>query len=73
MAEGIGLDMERFNACLDGGDHAEGVEAMSAEAGALGLPGTPSFVVNGKPIDYRGYDSLTAAIDAELAALGAAS
>ena len=73
MAEGIGLDMDRFNDCLDGGEHADGVEAMSAEAGALGLPGTPSFVVNGTVIDYSGYDSLKAAIDAELAAIGAAS
>jgi protein-disulfide isomerase len=72
MAEGIGLDTARFDACLNDGAHADGVAAMNDEAAALGLGGTPSFVVNGTVIDYSGYDSLKAAIDAELAATGGA-
>jgi protein-disulfide isomerase len=70
MAEGLGLNMEQFNGCLDDGVHEGDVEAMNGEASSFGLRGTPSFVVNGVPIDYGGYDSLKAAIEAELAAAG---
>jgi protein-disulfide isomerase len=63
----LGLDGERFATCLDDGTYADRVTAMRKEAVALGVLGTPSFVVNGKLIEYRGFDSLKAAIEAELA------
>jgi protein-disulfide isomerase len=39
---------------------------MRAEARALGIAGTPSFVVNGTLIEYSGYESLRTAIEAAL-------
>jgi protein-disulfide isomerase len=67
MAEKVGLNMDQFNQCLDSGQHADDVQAMVDEARSLGLPGTPSFVVNGQVIDYNGYASVTAAIEQALA------
>ena len=70
MAEALGLDISRFRADLDGAATGSTVAAMTEEARGLGLPGTPSFTINGRAIEYEGYDSLAAAIDAELTALG---
>ncbi len=70
MAEALGLDIPRFQAALDDAATERAVAAMTDEANALGLMGTPSLTVNGRVIEYDGYDSLVAAIDAELAALG---
>jgi protein-disulfide isomerase len=70
MAEALGLDMPLFRAALDDDATGRTVAAMTEEARGLGLPGTPSFTINGKAIDYQGYDSVATAIDAELAALG---
>jgi protein-disulfide isomerase len=61
------LDEDQFNACVDDNTHAGEVAAMRDEARALGVTGTPSFVVNGTLIEYRGYESLQAAIERELA------
>jgi protein-disulfide isomerase len=66
-AEQLGLDGERFSACLDDGTYADQVTAMRKEGVNLGIPGTPGFVVNGTLIEYRGFESLQAAIEAELA------
>lgn len=44
----IGLDTETFNACLDSGQNRAKVEQSLNEAQReYGLPGTPSFLVNG--------------------------
>ncbi len=69
MAEALGLDMTLFREALDDDATRRTVAAMNEEARGLGLPGTPSFTVNGRVIEYAGYDGLSAAIDAELAAL----
>lgn len=70
MAEALGLDLERFQAALDDAETRSTVDAMTEEARTLELPGTPSFTINGRVIEYDGYAGLAAAIDAELAALG---
>lgn len=41
----VGLDVKAFGACLESGKHREAVRKEVAEAGALGIQGTPSFVV----------------------------
>jgi cyclophilin family peptidyl-prolyl cis-trans isomerase/protein-disulfide isomerase len=48
LAEELGLDAEQFATELDGGMHAERVSASEQEAIGLGLPGTPSAIVNGQ-------------------------
>lgn len=66
-AEKLGLDGERFATCLDDETYADQVTEMRKEGVNLGILGTPSFVVNGTLIEYRGFESLQAAIEAELA------
>ena len=41
----VGLDVKVFGACLASGKHREAVQKQVAEAGALGIQGTPSFIV----------------------------
>jgi protein-disulfide isomerase len=44
-ARQVGLDVDKFSACLDSGRHADRIKASSALAGTIGISGTPSFVV----------------------------
>ncbi len=46
-AASIGLDGEKFTACLESDVHAEAVKNDLREAEALGLNGTPAFLING--------------------------
>jgi cyclophilin family peptidyl-prolyl cis-trans isomerase/protein-disulfide isomerase len=77
LAAELGLDVARFTAELDEGVYANYVSAMEQEAVNLGLPGTPSVLVdgqiaagNGLPRDYAVWDSyvMSAIMMAELAA-----
>jgi protein-disulfide isomerase len=72
MAVALGLNADQFNDCLNDGTYEDAVAAANAEADALNLGGTPSFTVDGVVIDYSGYDSLKAAIEAALTAAGVA-
>jgi protein-disulfide isomerase len=67
MASGLGMDGDQFAKCVTKHAHASDVERMRDEARTLGVTGTPSFVVNGVLVEYTGYESLRAAIDAALA------
>jgi len=67
-AADIGLDMDAFNACLDNNQHKSTVDYDLDAAKTLRLPGTPSFLVNGKPVIGANPQLLTQAIDASLAA-----
>jgi protein-disulfide isomerase len=67
IAERLDLDTARFEQCLSDESYQDEVEATRQEARALGISGTPSFVINGTLIEYRGYDSVTAAIENALA------
>jgi len=46
----LSLDREAFTTCLDTRQFREQVEADVREGRALNLPGTPTFLVNGKPL-----------------------
>jgi protein-disulfide isomerase len=46
-ASAIGLNTQRFSACLAGGGHKQQVNADLMEAKSLGLTGTPAFFING--------------------------
>ncbi len=65
-AQTLGLDVERFRRDLEGGRHRAKVEAAYAEAIALGLPGTPFLLVNGRPwpqaLNYLEYAHLEAMV-----------
>lgn len=64
----LGLDAEQFNACLDSNQNRAKVEQNLDEARSLGLPGTPSFLVNGKRlVGPPSFETLKSTIDEILA------
>jgi len=50
VARELGLDMIRFRADLDAGTYRSAVRADSADAEKLGISGTPTFFINGRPV-----------------------
>jgi protein-disulfide isomerase len=48
-ATNTGLDVERFNQCLDAGKYAEKVRKDYEEGLRYNVRGTPTFFINGKP------------------------
>jgi protein-disulfide isomerase len=50
IARELGLDMVRFRADLDSHAHRASIATDEADARTLGLSGTPTFFVNGRPI-----------------------
>jgi protein-disulfide isomerase len=62
------IDMDKFNKCYDNKETAEKVREHKAEAAALGITGTPSFVINGRLLKgAQPADKFKAIIDDELA------
>ncbi len=49
-AEELGLDVEELVACLDSERYAEEVQADARYAAGLGISGTPTFFINGRPM-----------------------
>lgn len=47
----LGLDPERFGACLGDGSANSSLDEDARAARALGLEGTPYFFINGRPVD----------------------
>lgn len=67
IAAGAGLSQEQFQTCV--GD-TKAIEAMDARIRAgvsAGVTGTPTFIVNGTKVVDSSLESLSTAIDAELA------
>jgi protein-disulfide isomerase len=50
VARQLGLDMIRFRADLDAGTYRNEVRADSSDAEKLGITGTPTFFINGRPV-----------------------
>ena len=70
FAEDLGLDMQAFNTCFNGGRYSDSVKQELADGQALGITGTPSVFVNGievTPGYVPSFDQLSASIDAALA------
>lgn len=66
-AKTIGLDVAKFNACLDGGKFEAEVKADMAAAESAGISGTPAFFINGRPLTGAvPAEELIAVIDDEL-------
>lgn len=64
LAEELGLDTNRFSVELDDGIYADYVSGLEQEAMELGLPGTPSAIVNGQvvageslPRDFEAWEA----------------
>jgi protein-disulfide isomerase len=66
-AGGIGIDKEKFKACLDSGKHKAEVQKDFEDGQKYGVSGTPTFFINGIPmVGARGVDAFAEIIDAEL-------
>ena len=49
-AQGLGLQKDTFDQCLDSSQHLDHVQQQLLDAKALGITSTPGFVVNGSPL-----------------------
>jgi protein-disulfide isomerase len=64
FARAIGLDLDKYDACMDGQRYAARLEASVREGEALGVRGTPSFFVSGRLYTGRGTsDDFKALVD----------
>lgn len=66
-ARQVGLDMEAFTRTVNSTAHRTIVERDKEDGQKLGVNGTPTFFVNGRPLERLGYDTLQALINEELA------
>ena len=63
----LGLDRAAFVRCLDERRFAAAVEADLSQARALGISGTPTFLINGRPlVGAHPIETFRTAIDAAL-------
>lgn len=68
-AKKVGLEMAKWNACMDAGTHGERIRANYAFGITKQVPSTPTFYVNGeKMLGRANYDDIKAAVDAANAA-----
>jgi protein-disulfide isomerase len=63
----LSLDMDKFNACLDGREQKARVEALHETGKSLGVTGTPAFFVNGRFVNgAQPFEEFKRVIDEEL-------
>ena len=68
-AEAIGLDMAKWNTCMDTNAHMDRIKANYALGMTYRVGSTPTFLINGSQLQGAPiYDDLKAAVDAALAA-----
>lgn len=67
FADKPGLDPKRFKESLDDPATAQRVAGDVDDGVCLGVEGTPTLFLNGKPLEQRSYETLKQAIDEALA------
>jgi len=68
MLADSGIDMTKFNDCFDNKKSLADVNAQKAEGLALGIQGTPGFVINGQMVSgAQPIEQFKSIIDAQLA------
>lgn len=66
-AKDLGLDVKKFNECLESGKMAAKVQNDFKEGGKYGVSGTPSFFINGVKVDgAQPYSEFEKVIEKEL-------
>ena len=55
-AADIGLDTVTFNKCVDNGETVSIVDNEYSQGTALGVQGTPTFLINGRALQVRTLD-----------------
>lgn len=63
----LGMDELDFEQCLESDASRDAVLADIQEARSFGLPGTPSYILNGKQISVQTFDQLIGAVEREIA------
>ena len=67
-AAALGLDVPKFNACVDSHKYKADVDADVAAGDEAGVDGTPAFFINGRMISgAQPFDAFKRIIDEELA------
>lgn len=61
----LGLDMKMLGASLEDSEPRSKIQQDQQDGTQLGVKGTPSFFINGKPLDQIGYDQLRSMVEAE--------
>lgn len=68
LAKEVGLDMTRFESCVDSGKYQGAVKNDVEQGNRLGVSGTPAFFINGRLVSgAQPLDAFTRIIDDELA------
>jgi len=68
FASSIGLDSNKFNECLDSGKMEEEVKKDMQDGTAVGIIGTPGFIINGQLVSgAQPFENFKQVIEAELA------
>lgn len=66
-AESLGLDRQVFDDCLDSGKYEDRIASEIHEGFRLGVNGTPTVIINGRPLTgAQPYEAYAAVIDDEL-------
>lgn len=66
-AQEVGLNIEKFNACLESGTHATEVEKDLQDGQKAGVRATPTFFINGRQLSgAASYERFKALIEAAL-------
>ena len=69
LARGVGLDMTRYEACVDARKYYPQIQANLNEAQRRGIPSTPTFIIGNKQISNNlSYDQFKRYVDEAIAA-----
>jgi protein-disulfide isomerase len=63
LAAELGLDMAAFDAAYDDPATLDRINLDVADGKALGVRGTPTIFLDGKEVEFRTYEDLSAAVD----------
>jgi len=67
IAKDVGLDVDEFNTCLNSGKFKSEVDKDLQEGSAVGIQGTPGFIINGKLVSgAQPFSVFQQVIEAEL-------
>ena len=67
-ASELGLDVEKFNTCIESGKYKDEIMQDMREGQQAGVTGTPAFFINGRFLSgAQPFDAFKSIIDQELA------
>ena len=68
IAQKLGLDMDKFNSCVETGKYRAEIQEDFSQGSQAGISGTPGFLINGIPlIGAHPFQNFQQVIEAELA------